>query len=126
MNKPRILVVEDDDFQYEIYEDALEAFELVRAVSASEALAAIHGNTPHLILLDHILAEGDLGLGFLPEFKELLPHVPVVVVSGALEVQQQMLMQHQPIAPPPAASRFVIDEPDTSCAPYRSHSSTTP
>ncbi len=90
MNKPRILVVEDDDFQYEIYEDALEAFELVRAVSASEALAAIHGNTPHLILLDHILAEGERGLDFLPEFKELLPHVPVVVVSGALEVQQQI------------------------------------
>jgi hypothetical protein len=34
-----------------------------------------------------------------------------------LEVQQQMLMQHQPIAPPPAASRFVIDEPDHLLCP---------
>jgi ActR/RegA family two-component response regulator len=29
-------------------------------------------------------------LSFLPEFKELLPHVPIIVVSGALEVQEQL------------------------------------
>ena len=27
---------------------------------------------------------------FCPEFKELLPHVPIIIVSGALEVRQQM------------------------------------
>jgi response regulator of citrate/malate metabolism len=37
-----------------------------------------------------VLSEGELGLDFLPEFKELLPHVPVIIVSGALEVRQQM------------------------------------
>ena len=26
----------------------------------------------------------------MPEFKELLPHVPILIVSGALEVQQQI------------------------------------
>jgi ActR/RegA family two-component response regulator len=31
-----------------------------------------------------------MGLEFLPAFKELLPHVPIVVVSGALEVRQQL------------------------------------
>jgi CheY-like chemotaxis protein len=45
---------------------------------------------PHLVILDHILADGELGLDFLAEFKELLPHVPIIVVSGALEVHQQM------------------------------------
>ena len=29
-------------------------------------------------------------MNFLPEFKELLPHVPIIVVSGALEVRQQI------------------------------------
>jgi len=51
---------------------------------------AISKSLPNLILLDHILAEGELGLDYLPELKELLPHVPVLIVSGALEVQQQI------------------------------------
>ena len=42
------------------------------------------------LVLDHVLSEGELGLDFLPEFKELLPFVPIIVVSGALEVHQQM------------------------------------
>jgi DNA-binding NtrC family response regulator len=37
-----------------------------------------------------VLDKGELGLDFLPEFKELLPFVPIVVVSGALEVHQQI------------------------------------
>jgi len=37
-----------------------------------------------------VLGEGELGLDFLPELKELLPFVPIIVVSGALEVHQQM------------------------------------
>ena len=45
---------------------------------------------PDLILLDHILAQGEQGLAILPELKDLLPYVPVIVVSGALEVAQQM------------------------------------
>jgi len=42
------------------------------------------------LILDHVLADGELGLEFLPEFKELLPFVPIIVVSGALEVHQQL------------------------------------
>ncbi len=37
-----------------------------------------------------MLAEGELGLSFLPQFKEVLPHVPILVVSGALEVHEQL------------------------------------
>jgi DNA-binding NtrC family response regulator len=42
------------------------------------------------LILDHVLGKGELGLDFLPELKELLPYVPIIVVSGALEVQQQL------------------------------------
>lgn len=90
MTKPRILIIEDDDLQYEIYEEALAEFDLCRATTASRALELIAGQSPNLIVLDHILARGELGLDFLAEFRELLPYVPVIIVSGALEVHQQM------------------------------------
>ena len=90
MAKQRILIIEDDDLQYEIYEDALEGYELVRARRASKGLEVAAKNPPELILLDHVLEKGELGLNFLPELKELLPFVPIIVVSGALEVHQQI------------------------------------
>src|SRR5215468_2853073 len=90
MNLATILVIEDDDFQYEIYEEALAKYKLVRVTSGSEALAQVPKVRPHLLILDHVLGKGELGLDFLPELKELLPHVPIIVVSGALEVQQQL------------------------------------
>lgn len=90
MNKPLIFIIEDDDFQYEIYEDALPAYEVARFTTATDALAAAAHRLPKLILLDHVLAKGQLGLEYLPEFKELLPYVPIVIVSGALEVHQQI------------------------------------
>jgi DNA-binding NtrC family response regulator len=90
MNPPIILIVEDDDLQYEIYEEALAKYKLVRVKNGTGALAQIRRDPPQLLILDHVLSEGELGLDFLPEFKELLPHVPIIIVSGALEVRQQM------------------------------------
>ena len=90
MNQPRILVIEDDDLQYEIYEEALSKYQLVRVTTGSDALKAAAKNPPDLIVLDHILAKGELGLDYLGDLKELLPHVPVVIVSGALEVHEQI------------------------------------
>ena len=90
MSAPHILVIEDDDLQYEIYQEALSAYELSRVDTASAALRAVARHRPDLIILDHILARGELGLDYLAELKELLPYVPVIVVSGALEVHQQM------------------------------------
>ena len=90
MNKPCILVIEDDDLQYEIYEEALANYQLTRVRTGTEALASLAQVQPDVILLDHILDEGELGLEYLPEFKEALPHVPIVIVSGALEVHEQM------------------------------------
>lgn len=89
-NQAHILIIEDDDFQYEIYEEALGQYRLTRAVKCTDALPIVAANPPNLLILDHVLAEGELGLTFLPEFKELLPHVPIIIVSGALEVRQQM------------------------------------
>jgi len=90
MNPLAILIIEDDDLQYEIYEEALAKYNLARAKNGSQALVQIPRNPPDLLILDHVLAEGELGLDFLEEFKELLPHVPIIIISGALEVHQQM------------------------------------
>lgn len=88
--KPHLLIIEDDDLQYEIYEDALEKFRLTRTKTGSAALALLPKLQPDALILDHVLEDGERGLDFLPQFKELLPHVPVIIVSGALEVRQQM------------------------------------
>ena len=90
MSKSIILIVEDDDLQYEIYEEALVKHTLARVKTGTEALALISREPPDLLILDHVLADGELGLDFLPEFKEVLPFVPIIVVSGALEVHQQI------------------------------------
>jgi DNA-binding NtrC family response regulator len=90
MERANILIVEDEDFQYEIYEEALREYHLSRATNGTEALASISKNPPDVLILDHVLSDGELGLDFLPELKELLPYVPVIIVSGALEVRQQI------------------------------------
>jgi CheY-like chemotaxis protein len=90
MNMPVVLIIEDDDLQYEIYEEALAQYTLVRVYNGTEALAQVPQQRPDVIILDHVLSAGELGLEFLPEIKELLPFVPVIVVSGALEVHQQL------------------------------------
>ena len=90
MRTPVILIIEDDDFQYEIYEDALAKYTLVRAAKGSDALLQAPSIHPDIVILDHVLAGGELGLDYLPELKDLLPHVPIIIVSGALEVHQMM------------------------------------
>ncbi len=90
MNVPTLLIIEDDDFQYEIYEEALSKYALVRARSGTEALKQVPAHQPDAVILDHVLDQGELGLSFLPELKELLPFVPIIIVSGALEVHQQL------------------------------------
>jgi DNA-binding NtrC family response regulator len=90
MNRPEILIVEDDDLQFEIYEETLSDYSIVRATTASEALALIPKHQFRLVILDHILADGELGLDYLPELKDLAPFLPVIIISGALEVQQRI------------------------------------
>ena len=63
----KALIVEDDDYQFEIYQEALEDYELIRAKSGSEALDILKTHAPDLIILDHVLADGELGLNFLKQ-----------------------------------------------------------
>jgi DNA-binding NtrC family response regulator len=96
IQKKKILIIEDDDLQYEIYEEALCQYELIRARLASGALAAMAKERPHLIILDHILDQGERGVDFLAQFKDLLSFVPVIVVSGAMGPSEQMAVLQGP------------------------------
>lgn len=82
-----ILVVEDDPQQIRIYGRALTDYHLSFVKSGSEALAFLVESTPDLILLDHILADGEKGADFLPRLKAAAAHVPIVIVSGTLDIQ---------------------------------------
>jgi DNA-binding response OmpR family regulator len=97
MKRSKILIIEDDDLQYEIYEDALAGYELTRALSGTEAVQCAANNPPNLVILDHILDKGEKGLDFLASLRQLLPFVPVLVVSGALEVHQQLRALQGPL-----------------------------
>ena len=78
MNQPHLLIIEDDDLQYEIYEESLSGYRLTRAHNGSDALAKIPLGAPYLLILDHVLAGGELGLEFLPHFKDLLRHFSLI------------------------------------------------
>ena len=41
MSKPRILVIEDDDLQYELYEDALSDYEIVRVRTGADQMRRV-------------------------------------------------------------------------------------
>src|SRR5580765_5734433 len=85
-----VLIVEDDPQQVWFYSKALRGYRLTCVPNASAALIEIKRNLPDLIILDHVLAGGELGVSFLPQLKSLAAHVPVIVVSGTLDVQGKL------------------------------------
>lgn len=82
-----ILVVEDDPQQLRIYARVLREYQLTTVASGSAALAQLAKATPDLILLDHILADGEKGADFLPGLKAAAAHVPIIIVSGTLDIK---------------------------------------
>jgi CheY-like chemotaxis protein len=85
-----ILIVEDEPEQLRLYTQALAGHKLTCVSTASAALELLGKQTPELILLDHVLAQGELGLEALPRFKAAAAHVPVIVISGTLGVADQL------------------------------------
>src|SRR2546426_10010789 len=77
-----ILIVEDDPQQVWFYSRALRGYRLTCVPSATAALAELERGLPDLIILDHVLSGGELGMQFLPRLKTLAAHVPIIVVSG--------------------------------------------
>jgi DNA-binding NtrC family response regulator len=101
-----ILIVEDDPRQLKLYSKALRGYRLTCVSNASTALAALKEVRPDLILLDNILTEGERGLDFLPKLKNLAAHVPVVVISGTLNVREKLEALQGP-----RSAHYVLEKP---------------
>jgi DNA-binding NtrC family response regulator len=101
-----ILIIEDDPQQVWFYSRALRGYRLTSVPNATAGLAEIERQVPDLIILDHVLADGQLGVTFLPKIKALAAHVPVILVSGTLDVQTQLKALQGP-----RAAHYVIEKP---------------
>lgn len=88
--KVSILIVEDDPEQLRAYTKALRGYRLTCVSTGTSALESLSKQVPDLILLDHVLADGERGVDFLPQFKELAAHVPIIVISGTLDIERRL------------------------------------
>jgi CheY-like chemotaxis protein len=106
LNTASILIVEDDPRQLGLYAKALRDYQLTTASSAAEALLRLAVALPDLIILDHILEGSERGLDFLPRLKTVAIHVPVIVISGSLNVKQQLAALSGP-----RAAHYALEKP---------------
>ncbi len=93
MNSPStasILVVEDDPQQLKLYSQALAGYRLTCVSTVTAAALVREAEVPDLILLDHVLEGGELGAKLLPRLKQLAAHVPVIIISGTLGLEEQL------------------------------------
>lgn len=97
--KVSILIVEDDPEQLRAFASALRGYRLTCVSSGTNALASLNSHLPDLIILDHILADGERGVDFLPQFKEVAAHIPIIVISGKLKIERRLQALQGPQAP---------------------------
>lgn len=101
-----ILIVEDDPKQLRLYSKALRGYRLTCVPTGTAALQSLTSGTPDVIILDHVLAGGERGTDFLPKLKLAAAHVPIIVISGSLDIRQQLQALQGP-----AAAHYVLEKP---------------
>ena len=101
-----ILIIEDDPKQIRLYAQVLNRYRLVCVQTGTAALTALKEGIPDLIILDHVLAQGELGTTFLPQLKTVAAHVPVIVISGTLDISGQLQALQGPFS-----ADYVIEKP---------------
>jgi DNA-binding NtrC family response regulator len=104
--KATVLIVEDDADQVHLYSKALAGYHLLTAINGTEALEIVREEIPDVIILDHILAAGQKGMDLLPVLKTELAHVPVVIISGTLDIKGQLKALQGPYS-----AHYVIEKP---------------
>ena len=101
-----LLIIEDEPEQLRLYTQALAGYRLTCVGTASAAFDLIATQTPDLILLDHVLAQGELGLDALPRLKQAAAHVPIIIISGTLAVTDQLRALQGP-----ESAHYVLEKP---------------
>ena len=101
-----LLIIEDEPEQLRLYTQALAGYRLTCVSTASVALELLAKQLPDLILLDHVLAQGELGLDALPRIKAAAAHVPVILISGTLGIRDQLKALSGP-----DSAHYVLEKP---------------
>ncbi|MCB1098559.1 MAG: response regulator [Verrucomicrobiae bacterium] len=104
--KATILIIEDDPEQLRTYAKALRGYRLTCVSTATAALEYLRANVPDLILLDNVLAAGEVGINFLPSIKAVAAHVPVIVISGTLDIEDKLAALQGPLS-----AHFTLEKP---------------
>lgn len=87
MNKPQILIVDDDEamrFGFVKYLSRV-GFAAHEAGSLTEAQHSMESDRCDAVLLDLTLPDGN-GLDWIPELREKRPEVPIIVITGAGDI----------------------------------------
>jgi len=112
-----VLLVDDSPIQMAARQGVLSqaGFTVQIATSADTALSLLRspvGETLDLIITDHIMP-GTSGAEFVRMLRALKPDIPVVVISGMPEVDEEYegldVSFHQKPVPPPELIKLVSD-----------------
>src|SRR3954449_70608 len=93
-----ILIIEDDPQHLRLYAKALRGYRLTCVGTGTAALKTLEEKLPDLIILDHVLAEGERGTDFLPRIKAVASHVPIIIISGTLDIEGQLSALSGPLS----------------------------
>lgn len=104
--KAAILVIEDDEDQVRLYQKALKRFRVESVNTGTRALAFLQDEIPDVIVLDHVLAEAERGTDFLPALKAAAGHVPIILITGTLDIQNQLKALQGP-----DSAHYLIEKP---------------
>lgn len=101
-----ILIVEDDPKQLKLYFKALRGYRLTCVSTGSIALESITETRPDLIILDNVLDACEKGAEFLPKLKAVAAQVPIIMISGTLEIREQLAALEGPRSP-----NYILEKP---------------
>ncbi len=74
--------------------------------STTAALEFLEREIPDLIILDHILEKGQKGTDILSLLKTNYAHVPVIIISGTLDIRGQLKALQGPYS-----AQYIIEKP---------------
>jgi DNA-binding NtrC family response regulator len=101
-----ILIIEDDPTQLRLYAKALRGNLLTCVSTGTEALRVMGEAKPDLIILDNVLEGGERGVDFLTRLKNAAAHVPIILISGTLEIREQLAALQGP-----RSAHFNLEKP---------------
>jgi DNA-binding response OmpR family regulator len=82
--KPRLLVVDNEidicNFVKSFFE--IRGFDVHCALNGDEALKALESYTPDIVILDVMMRRNEEGLEYLPQIKQKMPSVKVIMITG--------------------------------------------